>query len=166
MQIDLKNLFDGGDRAVPFSHSLDLTGVEQGGVRPFANPVALTGRVENTAGMVSIRYTAATVLESPCDRCLVPVKLPVEYTFFHPLILRMEQDDPDSEFIVVENAVLDLDELATADIILELPSKILCQPDCKGLCPICGKNLNMESCDCQTAEPDPRLAALRALLEQ
>lgn len=166
MQIDLKNLFDGGVQAVPFSYSLALSDIEQGGVRLFANPVQLTGQVENTAGMVTIRYTAATVLESPCDRCLAPVRLPVEYTFTHPLVLQAQQDDLASDLIEVPGAVLELDELATADIILELPSKILCKPDCKGLCPVCGKNLNTESCDCQTAEPDPRLAALRALLEQ
>jgi uncharacterized protein len=45
-------------------------------------------------------------------------------------------------------------------ILLALPVKQVCQPSCKGLCPQCGKNLNVESCDCVTSMPDPRWSAL------
>lgn len=165
MQMDLKNLFDGGEEAVSFSHSLDLSAVEQGSGRPFIHPVELSGLVENTAGVVLLRYSARTVLQFCCDRCLEPVEYPINYRFEHVLV-REAEDEADNDFILVPDAVLDLDELAVADIILELPSKILCAPDCKGLCPRCGQNLNQTTCGCPENDPDPRLAALRALLEQ
>ena len=59
---------------------------------------------------------------------------------------------------------LDLDELLTEDLLLDVPSKFLCSPDCKGLCPSCGKNLNHGDCDCQQDTVDPRLAILKELL--
>ena len=71
----------------------------------------------------------------------------------------------DEDLIVAPEERLDLDGLLTEDILLDMPSKFLCKPDCKGLCPVCGKNRNREECSCQRQEGDPRLAALRQLLE-
>ena len=67
--------------------------------------------------------------------------------------------------MVVPEERLDLDQLLTEDILLDMPSKFLCRPDCKGICPVCGKNRNLEDCSCQQREVDPRLAALQSLLE-
>ena len=57
---------------------------------------------------------------------------------------------------------MDLDELVRADLLLELPTKVLCREDCKGLCPKCGKDLNFGPCDCKK-EIDPRWQALSDL---
>ena len=75
----------------------------------------------------------------------------------------MEEEDADL-YIVLENASLDVEALAAEDLMLDMPSKFLCQEDCKGLCPTCGKNLNDGPCDC-AKEVDPRLAALAELLD-
>ena len=66
--------------------------------------------------------------------------------------------------MVVPDDQLDLDQLLTEDILLDLPSKFLCSPDCKGLGPICGKNLNQGDCGCEKDTVDPRLAILKELL--
>ena len=72
----------------------------------------------------------------------------------------------EDEYIVCEGDGLDLEELVIADVILSMPAKLLCREDCKGLCPTCGINLNKESCGCDKKKVDPRLEALRALLDQ
>lgn len=60
-------------------------------------------------------------------------------------------DEEDTgEFIVVEGMRLDLTALVREDLLLALPAKFLCREDCKGLCPICGKNLNDGSCSCKS----------------
>lgn len=59
--------------------------------------------------------------------------------------------------------MLDLEELILSDILLELPTKLLCKEDCKGLCPHCGCNLNHQSCDCNKAYHDPRWDVLNTL---
>ena len=73
----------------------------------------------------------------------------------------------EEEFIVCADDTLDLAPLVTEDILLELPTRILCREDCKGLCPKCGTNLNESTCDCnQDAEVDSRLSVLLTLLDQ
>ena len=67
----------------------------------------------------------------------------------HTLVrsLNTHSDDFD-EYIVCEGDALDMNEVAVSDLLLELPSKILCKEDCKGLCMKCGCNLNETQCDC------------------
>ena len=60
---------------------------------------------------------------------------------------------------------LDLDELLRADILLSLPSKILCKEDCKGLCSVCGADRNKQECHCEEKSVDPRLEILGDLLK-
>ena len=69
------------------------------------------------------------------------------------------------EYVVCQDNQLDIDELVRADLFLELPNKVLCREDCKGLCGQCGKNLNFDSCECEKKPIDPRLAVLGKLLE-
>ena len=76
-------------------------------------------------------------------------------------IVRLRISD---DYVETPDYKLDLDELATADILLELPSKHLCKPDCKGLCPDCGADLNETACDCGKHRIDPRLEALKDLM--
>ena len=85
-------------------------------------------------------------------------------TINHVLVLSLENED-DGNFIQVTNYKLDLDELTRADILLELPTKYLCSENCKGLCPVCGKNLNDGTCNCDLHQIDPRLEALKKLID-
>ena len=62
--------------------------------------------------------------------------------------------------------MLDVDTPVLDQLFLEFPMKHLCREDCAGLCPICGKNRNEGTCDCEKKQIDPRFASLRKLLEQ
>ena len=63
------------------------------------------------------------------------------------MVLSVNRDN--DEYIVAQDAQLDVDEVALTDLLLQLPTKLLCREDCKGLCMHCGCNLNTSSCDCQ-----------------
>jgi uncharacterized protein len=65
----------------------------------------------------------------------------------------------DLDFAVYENEQIDIDEMVLEQLELELPSRVLCSEDCRGLCPQCGADLNVEQCDCK-APIDPRWQAL------
>lgn len=58
---------------------------------------------------------------------------------------------------------VDVQERVREEILLSIPLRILCGPDCRGLCPVCGANLNETTCDCERDPVDPRLAALAKL---
>lgn len=128
---------------------------------PFSS-VEVKGMVQNLAGVVSLHYTVAFSLCENCDRCLEPFMRDMQYSFEHVLVASLEDDEDD--FLLVEDMELDVDELVRSDIILQLPAKMLCSEDCKGLCPRCGKNWNHGSCDCKEPKGDPRFRVLDQLL--
>ena len=101
-------------------------------------------------------------LEGPCFRCLrdAVLELPIrarEYQAAQP------GEDPDLRSEYVHDDALDLSSWAHDALALELPDKILHSPDCAGLCPECGKDLNLEPHVHDEAKGDPRWAALEAL---
>ena len=76
----------------------------------------------------------------PCDRCFKTTTQERETGFFHVLVRELsDEENDDGEFVVVPDETLDVDQLVTEDILLDLPSKFLCSPDCKGLCPAAAK---------------------------
>lgn len=154
MLLDLKKLFDGAQQSLPFSLELDLCGFEQWGEKPFQGPVALQGEVTNRAGIVTLRYQADYKLKASCARCLEPVERVEHKEFSHTVVRKLYQEE-DDDYVVVEDGILNLDQLAQDDILLELPIKMVCGPDCKGLCPQCGCNLNRESCSCKQDDWTP-----------
>lgn len=165
MLLDLKDVFlqEGASRS--FRHAIDLSSVDINGVHPFASPVEIAGSVENHAGYVQLQAQAAFRFLMPCDRCAVQVEQRYVYPFSHVLVVSLENEEDGGEYIQVEDYKLDLDELIRTDVLLELPSKFLCKEDCKGLCPVCGKNLNEGACNCQTHQIDPRLEVLKNLID-
>ena len=60
---------------------------------------------------------------------------------------------------------IDIDELIMTDVTLEIPFQLLCREDCKGLCPVCGSDLNVKTCNCNQKQIDPRLEKLKMLLD-
>ncbi|MEE1393645.1 MAG: DUF177 domain-containing protein [Negativibacillus sp.] len=155
MQLDLKKLFDAEEQILPFALELDLSDVEQWGDHPFQTPVTIKGEAQNRAGIVMVRYDADYVLSSSCARCLEPVEQNKHQEFFHTVVRKLNQEQ-DDDYIVCEDGVLDLDSLAQDDILLELPIRMLCSEDCKGLCPMCGCNLNQQECGCKQPQWEVR----------
>jgi len=76
----------------------------------------------------------------------------------------LAEDDLTTAFY--SEGVLDVIDLLREQFQLVLPMKPLCREDCKGLCPECGTNLNRGTCDCTPHWEDPRLAALKGLLDR
>lgn len=166
MSYDLKQLFEVVGEVQEIDYTLDLSEYELFGTKPFIKPVEVRGKILNRAGVVTLQYDATFVLRLYCDRCLDEFERKQQVSFEHILVNKLNTDN--DEYILLEDFVLDLDELVLNDILLYLPSKLLCSEDCKGLCKYCGLNLNYGSCDCcETAEKivDPRLAVLDELLK-
>ena len=106
-----------------------------------------------------------------CARCLEPVIEEVHRDFdlfYQPLrrATRHEEErlkDDDTEIGFFEGEGLFLADVLKEQVLLSLPMKVICQSDCRGLCPTCGANLNHEECRCETHATDPRLAPLARL---
>ena len=164
MLLDLKKLFENEEQCIPFQFELDLSDTEISGVYPFVSPVQIRGSVQNTAQTVYMTAEADFDFSIPCDRCAEDIQTHYHNSFSHPLVMEMNEEDQDT-YILAEDGKLDLDELFRADILLALPTKYLCKEDCKGLCPVCGMNLNNSSCQCNKRQIDPRLEVLKQLID-
>lgn len=150
MELQLKQLFDIVGERKEISYDIPLEELEGYKAVSFKTPVSINGEVENRAGIVTLKFHLSFVLNHVCDRCLKKFEQEYKFNFEHTLVQSSKNDD--NEHIVCENMILDLNELAISDLLLQLPSKILCKEDCKGLCFICGQNLNEASCECSKSQ--------------
>lgn len=164
MFIELEGLFAGSVDSVSIDHFIDLSAVEHNGTFPFKTPVHVVGEIFNHAGLVEIDADACFSYTAMCDRCCEPSSVDYEIPVCHELVSSLENED-DDEYILVPDMKLNIDELVTEDILLDLPAVHLCSDDCKGLCPQCGVNLNKTSCEC-TKPVDPRLEALLSFMDE
>lgn len=112
----------------------------------FVTPISLEGAVYNRAGVVSLDYNLTVTVRHLCDRCLN--EFDYEYSFDVSHILVKSTSSDNDEYVLCPNSTLNLNELAISDLLLQLPTKVLCKEDCKGLCFVCGKDLNDGDCGC------------------
>lgn len=162
MFVQCRPLFMGEIRHLPIDAELDFSYVELQGIHPFVQPVHVTGEIVNRAGVVRLSMRVVFTFDGRCDRCLAPFTRQYDVSWEHVLVSTVENED--SDYILLQDYQLPLDELVQADVLLELPYKNLCREDCRGLCPQCGKNLNEGLCGCVNKREDPRLAVLKQLL--
>lgn len=157
MVLDLRDVF-ANIRKIPIDCDLPFDDFTVYGGNPISK-LHFTGSVENRADVVTLLGKAAYTYTAPCDRCADIVSKDYVLDINHVIVNELSNEDADEEIVVTENMLLELDELIRSDIILNLPTKFLCRPDCKGVCPGCGRRLNFEECICKP-EIDPRLAKL------
>jgi uncharacterized protein len=138
------------------------------------SPVSLAFDIHKDKQQFRLAGSVQTTLELPCSRCVEPFVLQVDAQFdlrYQPHTANtgegereIEEDDLTTAFY--ENDVIDLGQLMREQFYLSLPMKPLCRLDCRGLCPVCGTNLNREVCECKHAWDDHRFAALKTLQDQ
>lgn len=113
----------------------------------------------------------STQLELRCARCLDPVLTPVGGSFdllYRPFGADAGKDErsiseAETEIGYYSGDGIELDDVLREQILLALPARAICREDCRGLCPGCGRNLNVETCACAEPPQDPRWAALADL---
>ena len=143
-------------------------------------PAHVETRLEKLERRVRVEATAKAELQAACGRCLVPVKLDVPVEFELTLVPADEYDDAAgtekdgnksatggsfdlgaAEEDTYSGKVIDLDPIVREQVLLALPQYPVCTDACKGLCPVCGANLNDRECGCDRHVPDPRWAGLK-----
>ena len=134
----------------------------------FVGDARVVGNVSGSNGYYQLLLTVCVDFRAVCARCLAPVErtlsFPVERTVAEEKSLSAVQlEENVDEYAVVQNGKLDLDEELREILTLEMPMRILCEENCPGLCPKCGKPLRDGSCGCSGKEIDPRWAGLANL---
>lgn len=151
---------------VKLTGSLDVTELMKGHADYVPlGPLEYSLTAQPADGVIVVSGELTCDVRAQCSRCLDPIeermRLPVDVQ------LRVEED-PEAEFDEEDEAIpvagderVDLAPILAEELIVQLPYAPVCKEDCKGLCPECGTNRNEQSCGCNTAKIDPRLAALQ-----
>ena len=166
MLLDLTKIMDSPGATVPFSTSVDLSDLRYGNCYPVDQPVVASGSVRNTAGVLVMTGAINTTIHGVCDRCAADFAQDMEFPIDVVLVTEFSNEENEDEWVFpLEGDSANLEDIVRTVFVLNMDSKLLCKPDCKGICCKCGKNLNHEACSCQK-ELDPRFAALRQLLDK
>ena len=139
--------------------------LEAAGGAVVCSPVQVSGSVTNVGKGFLVKARLRCECELECTRCLVPFRTTLEpelEEMYYPERLKGTQPEGEDVANWFSGDVLDLTEVIRENLQLALPMKRLCREDCKGLCPICGRNLNDGPCGCKQQERDPRWAPLEA----
>jgi uncharacterized protein len=129
--------------------------------RPNPAPAELT--VTRASSGTVLELTFDVSLDGPCFRCLSVAELPLSLRLREYEASKPDSDELQTEYLKDDR--LDLSAWAHDAVALALPDQILCRPDCAGLCPVCGKDLNAEPHEHEEEVVDPRWAKLRPLLD-
>ncbi len=166
-----------------FDETFKPGAIDLGGEYRQVSPLQTTGKaelIEENRGhkeiLDDIRLVGklATAIEVACARCLEPVRQEVQRDFellYRPQGADKTKEDAsvskgETEISYYEGDGLLLEDVLREQLLLAIPYRVLCQENCKGLCPSCGRNLNSGECSCEEARPDPRWNALGNLRDK
>ena len=145
--------------------SLDF---QEAGFRQTA-PLAVRAEAELAGKEIRIRGHISGTMEAACDRCLEQTEVPVDLDFDLPY-RPMEEIAHEEEFEVGEDDAIvgffsgdgvNLSDVVKEQVLLAVPMKVVCRPDCRGLCPVCGANRNLRQCGCSDQREDSPFAFLK-----
>ncbi|MCR4430132.1 MAG: DUF177 domain-containing protein [Tepidanaerobacteraceae bacterium] len=148
-----------------FDERINHIKVKRENVR-FVEPVKVEGTLENLGNRIfEVRGLIRTAVEYPCFRCLKNTKVNFNLIFSIKFsdIPAISRED---EVVAFSGEEIELRPYILEEILLNWPSQILCRPDCRGICPRCGADLNNVNCSCEDEDTDPRLAALKNFLKK
>jgi uncharacterized protein len=153
-----------------------LTEMIDRGACEFLSPITAALRAQQIGTMTEVTGHVATQARLTCGRCLQGFETPLKSSFTlaytqaepdpEPSVSRQEELELTAEdmgLIHYQGEEINLKNEIQEQVVLALPLRVLCRPDCRGLCPQCGADLNTEDCNCDRSPPPGKFAALKNL---
>jgi uncharacterized protein len=170
MRIELENLEGGKGEFAHVYQPDDLNPVDER--VSLTAPATVSGKVRLAGNEVFVNGHVEARAKVECDRCLQPVETPINTDFALEYITGSEYEssgvaeltEAELSVSVFDGEGIDVDEIVKEQILLAVPTRMLCREDCKGICPECGTDRNTGDCNCATNDTDPRWAALKNLI--
>jgi len=125
----------------------------------------------NTLGEIRIQGHLSVRMGAECDRCLEPAEFPIDSQFdlfYRPAVearaeSEVEIDPGETEIAYYEGGGIELKDVLREFVLLAMPMQRICRTDCRGICPLCGQDRNLQACGCEPKPRDDRWAALKKL---
>lgn len=143
-----------------FQHELEASFKKSIGVNE-VSVFDVTGTVTSIADRLELTLSYSGKIVFECHRCLKDVSVLLDENVKRMIISKAIDSEEEEDFILLKNHELLLIPILEEEIALNLPLQVLCDENCNGLCPTCGKNLNDKPCQCDQDQIDPRLEALK-----
>lgn len=165
MLIDISEIVSCENKEITKEVSIELdTFVSRLGEFPITKKAPIDITIANRENKrLLIRGDVDLTVSIPCNRCLEDVPTDIHFSIDKELMLNgtevNDEEMEETDYLIGLN--LDIDKLIYGEILVNWPMKVLCKQDCKGICKVCGMNLNKGNCDCQRTELDPRMAAIQ-----
>ena len=164
MLINLSDILSSDHRTASYAVPVDMGEVKTDfGVFKVLSAEDLNLKITHEKeGMLHIEGQTSMVIALPCDRCLTDVPTEFELDFEKNIDLECDLETEElDEKNYIDGYSLDVYKLLFNEILVGWPMKVLCREDCKGLCNVCGQNLNEGTCDCEDTSLDPRMSVIR-----
>ncbi|SES74377.1 YceD family protein [Anaerobranca gottschalkii] len=147
-----------------FSFNIDPTEIKEltGYINP-SSPIRLDLSIRFADDIFYVTGELTGVLELECSRCMETVAYETNYPIAERYSLKTQKDE---DIIILSKSKLQVEEILRESLEFAMPVKVLCKESCLGLCPHCGCNLNLSTCQCLKDQIDPRLAILKDLLKE
>lgn len=169
MQITLQQL---ERKPVPFDVDIEPGEIEFDGKTTQVSPLHAKGTatlLNQSLGEIRVQGTLEVTVSAPCDRCLEATKFSIESPFdlvYMPASEVTAGDDEVEEAGVevgyYEGPGLVLNDILHEVVLLALPMQVICEESCKGICPVCGQNRNIQNCGCHLRTTDDRWSQLKS----
>ena len=170
MRIELARL-ESGKGVFAHKYAPDELALEDERVK-LIEPAEVSGNVRQRGNRTHVSGRVTTRVQAECDRCLKSIELPIDSYFKLEYVTAedyraqqaVELTEEDLDLSVFDGEAIDIDELVKEEVLLAVPDHVLCEDSCKGICPVCGANMNSVDCGCEAREIDPRWAGLKKLV--
>lgn len=126
----------------------------------FEEPIKVKGHISNTGKCLILSATCVGVMSTQCARCTKTINVPIEFEMDESLVQNNDDNSYDEDVVVFEGFEIDIDDMVADNFLMNVEGRYLCSEDCKGLCPQCGADLNVEECGCNNENIDPRWSTL------
>lgn len=165
MVLDITKLINADGESLKIDAQVDLGFLSFNGQDiKFKAPVCASGKASSIDGKVYLDLKCRANYVTACSRCLEDTECILDFNV-NEVYSKSQLDNENDDVIILNSNEIDLKEIIGQSFCCALPITCLCSEDCKGLCPMCGCNLNKEQCSCESDDIDPRLAVLKDFLK-
>ena len=166
LQLDISSLKENKGKSIEFRFEEIFAPLELGGeIIAFSKPVIIKGTATNVESGILVECSIETEVTVNCNRCLQPVHFSMHLGVIEEFLEEKAESRQDKasekDYNTYKGSILDIRNVIEENILLNVPMKTLCSDACKGICSICGADLNVSECSCIHEDIDPRMEKLR-----
>lgn len=165
MPINLSSIIKSEGETMLLNEAFAIPSFNYNGTKiTITSPAKVSGEIKNFGNNLTLNANVNLTIIINCDRCTKEIFKDFSFNISETISKQASIDNSDDYIILLGNE-LNIEEIIINNIIINMSMKYLCSENCKGICPICGKNLNENICNCTKKEIDPRLEVLKKLLK-